>query len=293
MSQKIPSKLCGRTFRKDQLDQIRDIIKSAVPSIREEIARRVCQTMNWFDKSGRPQVMSCKVLLLRLHRLGLIQLPNPTRRNGNGNNYMLIGQPLDKTPITVAVNQLYELRVDVVQSKRCSQLWNYIIGVYHYLGYKPLAGAQKRYLIYNSTALLGGVGFSAAAWTLEARDKWIGWDYKTRARNLHLIVNNSRFIILPWVTCHNLASKVLSLCAQRIREDFKNSYGYSPLLLETFVESDRFSGSIYKASNWQYLGQTKGRGKLDRYKKNRLPLKDIYVYALRDNFRSILGGGGV
>lgn len=290
MEKSIPTTLCGREFNGQHLSIIKKIIESTNPPIREEIARRVCQELNWVDILGKWKVMSCKVALLRLHRLGLVELPQPIRRNGNGRSYRLSPILLNKEPINLPVNQLSGLQLEVVKDKDSSQLWNYTIGSYHYLGYKPLSGAQKRYVIHWDGDVLGCVGFSASAWTLEARDKWIGWDPKTRERNLHLIVNNSRFLILPWVRCHNLGSKVLSLCASRIRDDFYKSYGYCPVLLETFVEAARFSGSIYKAANWKFIGKSKGRGKLDRYHKNRLPLKDIYVYPLCRNFRSVLRG---
>jgi len=290
MEQRIPSKICGREFDEYQLDLIKRIIELTVPPIREQIARRVCSALNWLDVLGREKTMSCKVALLRLHRLGLIELPQPIRRNGNGRSYRLSPILLNKEPINLPVNQLSGLQLEVVKDRDSSQLWNYAIGSYHYLGYKPLSGAQQRYVIHCDGEVLGCVGFSASAWTLEARDKWIGWDQKTRERNLHLIINNSRFLILPWVRCHNLGSKVVSLCACRIRDDFYKSYGYCPVLLETFVEAARFSGRIYKAANWKCIGTTKGRGKLDRYHSNRLPLKDIYVYPLCRNFRSVLRG---
>ena len=283
-------KLCGREFNSPQLELIRRIIEITVPPIREEVARQVCLALNWVDMLGRAKIMSCKVALLRLHRLGLIELPPPIRGNGNGKIYRFSPVFLKKEPINLPVNQLSGLELEVVKDKDNSQLWNFLIGCYHYLSYKPLSGAQKRYLIRWDGGVLGCVGFSASAWTLEARDKWIGWDQNTRESNLHLIVNNSRFLILPWIRCHNLASKVLSLCASRIRDDFYKSYGYCPVLLETFVEADRFCGSIYKAGNWKFIGKTKGRGKLDRYHQNRLPLKDIYVYPLCRNFRSVLRG---
>jgi len=229
MAQTIPSKLCGRKFDEYQLDLIKRIIELTVPPIREQIARRVCIALNWLDVLGREKIMSCKVALLRLHRLGLIDLPQPIRRNGNGRGYRLGPILLNQEPINLPVNQLSGLQLEVVKDKDGSQLWNYIMGSYHYLGYKPLSGAQTRYVIHGDGAVLGGVGFSASAWRLAARDQWIGWDQTTRERNLHLIVNNSRFLIVPWVRCPNLASKVLSLCACRIREDFYNSYGYCPV----------------------------------------------------------------
>ena len=276
MPSKIPTKLCGIEFDSSKLGRIIEIINHARPRIREEIARQVCSEFNWVNSLRQKKLMSCKVALLRLDRLGLIKLPLPTGRNGNGKGYKIIEFSLNERPINLSVNQLTDLRIDLVEDSKQSQLWNYIIATYHYLGYKPLVGAQKRYLIYWEGGLVGGLGFSSAAWQLESRDRWIGWDRKSRDGNLHLIVNNSRFLILPWINSYNLASKVLSLCVGRIRDDYYKSYGYCPVLLETFVESGRFYGTSYKAANWQFLGKTKGRGKLDRNNEYGLPVKDIY-----------------
>ncbi len=143
MAQTIPSKLCGREFDEYQLDLIKRIIELTAPPIREQIARRVCMTLNWIDVLGREKIMSCKVALLRLHRLGLIDLPQPIRRNGNGRSLRLSPILLNKEPINLPVNQLSGLQLEVVKDKDCSQLGNYIIGSYHYLGYKPLSGAQR------------------------------------------------------------------------------------------------------------------------------------------------------
>jgi len=289
MQQSIPQKLCGQDFGLDKLEKIRSVIAIANPPIREEIARRVCRSFNWIDSLGRTKLMSCKVALLRLDRLGLIQLPSPSTRNGNGKGLKVKEITIKKEKVELRVDKLQGLSLVCVSSKGDSELWNSLISKYHYLGYSPLAGAQKRYLIIWDKGILGAIGFSAAAFRLESRDNWIGWDDQLRERNLQYIVNNTRFLILPWVKSINLASKILSLSARRVREDFKNSYGYSPVLLETFVETGRFRGSSYRAANWIYLGQTKGRGKQDRYHRNRLPVKDIYVYPLCRDFLIVLG----
>ena len=159
---------------------------------------------------------------------------------------------------------------------------------YHYLGYQPLPGAQLRYLITSAGRMLGAFGFGAAAWKTAPRDQWIGWTAEQRKRNLHLVVNNARFLILPWVKSPNLASKVLSMAARRLPTDWQTAYSYRPVLLETFVQKDRFAGTCYKAANWRYLGDTKGRGKLDVKHENTIPIKAIFVYPLVSDLRSQL-----
>ncbi|MFU8793846.1 MAG: Druantia anti-phage system protein DruA, partial [Dethiobacteria bacterium] len=137
---------------------------------------------------------------------------------------------------------------------------------------------------------LGCLLFAASAWALLPRDEWIGWTKTDRSLRLNLIVNNTRFLIFPWVRIKNLASKVLSLAVKRIGDDWQKRYGYRPLLLETFVDPEKYPGTSYRAANWTYLGQTKGRGRMDRYKKRALTRKDIYVYSLRADFHSLLKG---
>jgi hypothetical protein len=149
---------------------------------------------------------------------------------------------------------------------------------------RPLPGAQLRYLIGWERGVLGAIGFGAAAWKVAVRDRWIGWEAATREQHLQRVVNNARFLILPWVRVANLASKVLALAARQVPDEFGERYGVRPVLLETFVEAGRFAGTCY-------LGETTGRGKLDRYKRRALPVKDVYVYPLEKGFRQALGVG--
>ena len=162
-------------------------------------------------------------------------------------------------PVTDSAGKLPDLRLEPVSGQRVSSLWNEYIHRYHYLGYQPLPGAQLRYLITSADRVLGALGFGAAAWKTAPRDQWIGWTAKQRKRNLHLVVNNARFLILPWVTSRNLASKALGMAARRLPGDWEAAYSYRPVLLETFVQKDRFAGTCYKAANWTCLGDTKGR----------------------------------
>nr|MBF0223231.1 DUF4338 domain-containing protein [Desulfobulbaceae bacterium] len=169
-----------------------------------------------------------------------------------------------------------------------SVLWNEYIERYHYLGYTPLPGAQLRYFVYAGEQLVALTGFGAAAWQTAPRDIFIGWNHEQRKKNLHLITNNARFLILPWVQSKNLASKILSLTTRQLPDDWEDRYNIRPVLLETFVENKRFIGTCYKAANWQLCGKTKGRGKLGPAGKVSVPIKDVWVYPLEKKFRSIL-----
>ena len=290
MGEQIPEKLCGRPLSAADVEAIRREIRLANPPIRSEIARRVCRALEWTNTLGQPKLMSARVGLLRLHRAGVIALPAPTRGNGNGRT--LKQGPKDwpqERPLGGCAGALSGLRLSPVTDKAASRLWNGLIDRYHYLGYTPLPGAQVRYLIESEQGLLGALGFCAAAWKVASRDYWIGWDRAGREAHLGRVLNNARFLLLPWVQVRNLASKVLALSARQVAEDFAARYGERPVLLETFVEIPRFRATCYRAANWLYLGETQGRGKCDVAHRAALPRKAVYVYPLAADFRRALG----
>lgn len=287
-----PETLVGKPFGLERLQAVRDEIDRAEPQTRAEIARRICARLQWVDRLGRPQLMSARVALLRLHRRGFIQLPEPRNGNGNGRRPRISsGEFRDKGVVSVPADQLDGLTLTEVKTRVQSVLWNTAIERFHYMGHGTMAGAQKRYLIEWAGGLLGAIGFGAAAWKLAPRDRFIGWeDDARRQKGLHLIVNNTRFLLLPWVHSPNLASKVLGMCARIVPNDFFRSYGYRPVLMETFVESERFSGKCYRAANWTCVGRTQGRGKLDVKHEQALSVKDIWLLPLVRNFRELLCG---
>jgi hypothetical protein len=195
-------------------------------------------------------------------------------------------------PIVGSVEQFEGLRLERVSDPQRSALWNGLIENYHYLRGWRLSGEQVRYLIICERGVLGALGYGAAALKVAVRDRWIGWDARQRETMRVAVVNNRRFLILPWVRVHNLASRVLSLGARNVARDYTRLYGRRPVLLETFVESGRFSGASYRAANWQYLGESTGRGRGDRQHRAALPTKAIYVYPLEPQFRRTLLGSG-
>jgi hypothetical protein len=290
MGGQIPERLCGRALSEADLETIRREIRLGDSANRAEIARRVCRALGWNNARGEPKLMSARVGLLRLHRAGWIALPQPTKGNGNARplKQMATGWPQERA-LGGSVGQLTGLRLSAVADKAASRLWNGLIDRYHYLGYRPLPGAQMRYLIESDQGLLGALGFGAAAWKVGARDRWIGWDRATREAHLGRVVNNARFLLLPWVRVRNLASRVLAMAAARVGADFASRYGETVVLLETFVETPRFAAICYRAANWQYLGETAGRGKCDVHHRAALPRKGVYAYPLAADFRRVLG----
>ncbi|MHB1712483.1 MAG: DUF4338 domain-containing protein [Acidimicrobiales bacterium] len=283
-----PFSYCGREFTSEDLATIGELI-ATLPT-RRAIADALCDALSWQRPDGRRKDMSARVALLRMERDGLIALPPP--RNGNGNGNIARHQaPTDpQLPLAApsTLDALGDVELVVVQTKTASRRWRELIASYHYLGYTPFAGAQLRYLIESRSGTLGALGFAASAWSCAPRDAHIGWDAETRKARLHLVVGNARFLILPEVRVPNLASHVRSRVARRLRADWQTAYGYAPLLIETFVETGRFTGASYKAANWTYVGKTKGRGKLDRTNEHALPVKDIYLYPLHRDYRAIL-----
>lgn len=271
---------------------MREELAAAPGQNRSELARRMCARLAWLTPSGRPPLMSMRVAMLRLARQGWITLPPPLNRNANRTRReALVLELPEPKAVTQPVHALREFVLRPVSGRKDSRLYNHLMQAFHYLGYMPLAGAQIRYLFFSGPDVLGAIGFGAAAWKVQARDRHIGWSAAQRAQGLHLILNNSRFLILPWVRCANLASRVLGGCARRIPRDFLERYGYAPVLLETFVEQGRFRGGCYRAANWQPLGSTCGRGRMDRDRQAVLPIKEIWLYPLRRDYRRLLLGG--
>ena len=280
---------CGRNLTPQELQAIRRIIAEDPPRTRAHISRLVCKALGWYKPDGGLKDMSCRVALLRMQKDGLLTLPPPTHRQELCRPQIQMSALTNpKTPITAPAGELAELNLELVTGKEKSALFREYIHRYHYLGYTPLPGAQLRYFAVSNGQILALFGFGAAAWKTLPRDNFIGWTHDQRQKRLHLIVNNARFLILPWVKSKNLASKLLAIVAKRIPQDWSRLYGYKPVLLETFVEAHRFHGTCYKAANWLYVGQTKGRGKLDVHNSASLPKKGIFLFPLSLDFKKIL-----
>ncbi len=281
---------CGRVFTDAEVALISSLCRELPTRI--AVARRLCEELDWRSPNGQLKAMSARVAMLRMERDGLVCLPPPTK--GNGNHHWPWRLPAGPTPpaIETSLGKLgqAQLRPLLKRSWRDPQTrqWNELIARHHYLGYTPLPGAQLRYFIEADGQLLGLLGMGAAAWACQPRDAFIGWDRQARQRNLHLLAGNARFLILPWVRVPHLASHALGLLARRLAADWEAAYGYRPLLLESFVEAGRFKGTSYRAANWALVGQTQGRGKLDRHKQFALPVKDVYLLPLNPRFRSLL-----
>jgi hypothetical protein len=230
-------------------------------------------------------------MMLKLDKLGYIQLP-PRRQIPS--NRMLeksiawVAHP--SVAIECDLKKIQPLQVVVTRAQRQHEpLFACLLSQYHYLGYKGMVGENMKYLIFDCHQRpLACVLFGSAAWSVQCRDRYIGWDADTRKHNLNFTTNNMRFLILPWVRVANLASHILGLIARRLCADWINQYGHRLYLLETFVDKDRFTGGCYKAANWIYVGQTKGRSRNDRQAKLQVPIKDVYLYPLVKHYQQKL-----
>jgi hypothetical protein len=280
---------CGRNFSDQEIALIRQLRNENPHLNRSQLSKMVCEELKWFKINGGLKEMSCRVALIRMQADGLIQLPLPTQRAPCSRVRINFTSDTDiGEDILDPVHLLGSIRITRVIGSKALSLWREYIERYHYLKYTQLSGAQIRYFIYENNRLVALISFSAAAWKTAPRDQFIGWGSEKREKNLHYIINNSRFLILPWVRSANLASKILSMVAKQLPQEWFDIYGYRPVLFETFVDSKRFTGGCYKAANWIYVGETKGRGKLDRHTKANLPIKSIWLYRLCKNFKKIL-----
>jgi hypothetical protein len=274
---------CGRRFSEAEVELIREVVSDFGSLSLTEIARTICELLEWKRPNGRLKNHECRLLLEKLSAEGVFSLPT-LRQSGPRRprvvTYTTNGE--EQEPLTGSLSQLAPLSLTVVRSRPESALWNELVERYHYLGYRVPVGANLRYLVRSVSAgqVLGCLLWSSPAWKMAVRDHWIGWTGEQRLRNLQLVVNNSRFLILPWVRVRYLASSILSLCARRLPIDWEQLYGYRPRLLETVVDV-QFRGTSYRAANWIYLGETRGRGRMDRnHEAHGRAVKRIYVYPL-------------
>lgn len=297
----LPPRVCGVRFLPRSLRIIRDIIAADPDACRRQIAEQVGAALDWRDARGEIKRMGATSALLAFHRRGWITLP-PPRKPGRTVAVRRAVPPRESVPpqpaIAMPLAALRPITLQPVRDAAQSRLWNGFIGHYHYQGYTPLCGAQLRYLVHSPRGWLGAMSFSAAALALRDRDRFIGWTPATRARNRALVVNHSRFLILPWVRVPHLASHLLAQAARRVAADFAHAYGYRPVLLESFVETPRFAGTCYRAANWTCVGHTRGRGRGDRRSARELrenpsplPIKAIWMYPLQHDWRQHLCAG--
>jgi len=276
-----------RSVTREDVATIRRIIEVHPDKSRRFISKEVCRQWDWRQPNGVLKDMVCRSLLLLLESKGFIKLPAQkfTPANPLAERKKLSGVRVDDTPMHCSVADLFPINLEQVRRTPFEKIFNGLVSEYHYLGYTQPIGEHLKYMAFSGGRPIACLAWGSAPWYIGVRDRFIGWSKKTRERNLHLIANNLRFLILPWVQISCLASYLLASNRQRLSQDWQDLYNHPVYLLETFVDTARYQGTCYKADNWICVGQTTGQGKLSESRQPLVSKKAVYVYPLAKNFR--------
>jgi Druantia protein DruA len=285
----------GRALAPGDLEALRGWMGANPHWSRRRLSLELAVRWNWRNAAGQLKDMAARTLLVKLNQRGLIELP---ARRQVPTNRMRCGaaasepQAWDEQPIRGQLAQLGTLSVGEVSGHIHERAWvRAALGRFHYLGFGGPVGENLQYVVRDGRDRpLAALVFGAAAWKCQDRDRFLGWSAQQRTRHLGLVANNTRFLILPWVKVPHLASWILGCISRRIAADWQAKYGHSIVVLETFVERERFRGTAYRAANWVNVGVSAGRTRQDRHTCIQAPLKDIYLYPLRRDFRQVLQG---
>ena len=284
--------LCGRSFTPDELDDIRTMVEGFPGLGREELAQTLCENLRWFTAAGGHKVDACLKLLEKLAVRGFLQLPEKFRP---GTRKKRASRPVATSQETTVPQQISgtlaevgPVSLEIVLTPEARREWIVAVDRHHYLGYKRPFGCSAAYFIESPRGRLGCLSLAGAAKWMQVRDRWIGWTNKQRLRNLPWVVNNQRFLVFPWVQVKNLASHVLGQLVRRIGRDWSARFGYSPVLLETFVDPVRYQGACYRAAGWLELGRTTGQGLRRPGCTYSTTPKIIFMQPLVTDFRELL-----
>lgn len=280
----------NQAITNNQISFIQDLINNNPNDSRRRLSQKVCLAWNWTQANGSLRDMYCRSVMLHLHRLGYIVLPDRKRLPNNplANRKKPAKVDLDKTPVLKKVRDIQPLEIKQVRGSRLEEVYNGLISEFHYLGYCHPIGEHLKYIVYWNNRPISCLAFSSAPRHIGARDRYIGWNKEIRIKNLHLIAYNTRFLLLPWIHVSCLASHILSRIVKTLPIDWYRHYNHPIYFIETFVDTERFLGTCYKAANWRYLGLTTGRGKNDQTHKINKSIKAVWGYPLHKDFRRVL-----
>jgi hypothetical protein len=287
----LPKMLQGRPFGPEQLAQVQALLRHNSGWSRYRLSRELAALWDWHTPQGQLKDMAARTLLLKMQEQGWIELPPPRMKSPtrSGRPPVSDGPALEPSPVEGPLKELVPLQLhEVSQAGReeVRRLLEAALHRYHYLGYRSRVGQNLQYWVCDRQARpVACVVWGAPAWQCAVRDQWIGWSAAQRACQLGLMVNNTRFLIFPWVRVPHMASHILSQVSRRLRADWQSKYGQPIWLLETFVDRQRFAGTCYRAANWICLGQTQGRGRQGPAGRLSTSIKDVYVWPLHRNFR--------
>ncbi len=283
----------GRVATNADIAFINKLIAENPNDSRLALSKKLCEAWDWVQQNGALRDMVCRGFMLQLHRAGYIKLPP---RKCTPNNPLLNRKKpskikVDQTPISTVLSKIQPLEFRQVRRTPSEKLFNTLIDQYHYLGYCHPVGEHLKYIVFAQQSPIACLSWSSAPRHIGCRDRFIGWSKDIRQKNLELIAYNSRFLLLPWVKIPHLASHILGKMVRVLAVDWEKVYHHSIYFLETFVDTEHFKGTCYKAVNWIYLGDTTGRGKNDKTHKANRSIKAVWGYPLSKNFRDHLCGG--
>ena len=283
----------GRVASSQDVEFIKELIAKNPDDSRSSISRKLCKAWNWVQPNGTLRDMVCRGFLLQLHRAGYIKLP--PRKCRPNNPFVNRKRPpkvdVDQTLISTTLSKIQPLEIRQVRCTSSEKLFNSLIAHYHYLGYCHPVGEHLKHIVFTKGRPIACLAWSSAPRHIGCRDRFIGWPTDIRKKNLHLIAYNSRFLILGWVRVPYLASHILGRISKVLPVDWQRVYNHRIYFLETFVDTERFKGTCYKAANWIYLGNTTGRGKNDQTHKANRSIKAVWGYPLSRDFREVLQRG--
>lgn len=283
---------CGREVTASEVELILQTVELFPNLARNELAETVCELMDWRAATGRNKLTACSDLLERLEAEGLVTLPEKRGYRSSSTRRPARTARTDATAaVAGSLAELGAVRLEAIAAgSEDEALWNEYVERYHYLGYRKPFGCPLRYFAHSDRGVLGCVLLAGAAKAITVRDEWIGWTAEQRLRNLPWVVNNTRFLVLPWVRVRHLASHVLGKVARQVADDWHQRWGYRPLLMETFVDPARFSGTCYRAAGWEELGRTTGEGLVRPGRSYSTTPKLVLVRPLDRDFRAKLCG---
>ncbi len=281
---------CGREITVQEIEEIKEIVRLCQKLSRQELVATIAENLQWYTASGTNKMDACLKLLEKLELQGFLQLPEKQTKSKHRvkKPIAITNKTATQPEITCKLKDLYPVELEIVKGGDIGALWKEYVTRYHYLGYNKPFGYTLQYFIQSKQGRLGCVLFSGASKSMGKREHWIGWTEKQRLNNLAWVINNSRFLIFPWVKIKNLASHVLGQISRQIRAHWQERWGYRPVLIETFVDPVHYQGTCYKAANWQCLGMTTGQGLVRKDKIYTTSPKMIFIKPLVKNYRDLL-----
>jgi hypothetical protein len=287
-----PFKYRGKVLSCDDIGFINQLIGENPDDSRWVLSRKLCRAWNWVQPNGALKDMVCRSMMLELHRAGHIRLPSKKQDMPNPltERRSPVKLTVDQTPLEEPLSELIPLQFRQVRRSPQEKVFNSLIEQFHYLGYCHPVGEQLKYIVYCRQRPIACMAFSSAPRHIGCRDRYIGWSKRLRKAHIHLLAYNSRFLIMPWVRVKHLASHILARMARILCQDWQAVYHHPIYYLETFVDTERFYGTCYKAANWVYLGDTTGRGKNDQTHMPNRSIKAVWGYPLTRHFRQLLTG---